>query len=206
MRQEIKTLWRSHQDYDVYGLELVFATALLALRNISISYWLGMCLPPSDHPRYKARHIWPIDLYCIAQLGALLLLFVGAFGPIVDSWIVGYVLFDIYLNLLNIVFIGKFSDINQPPLSIERSILLLIVNVVGVVLAFGILYRDWLGLSTLKGFFSAILVFGTLGYPESSGNVVLLVALQIFLNILLLVVVVSSFVGQLGLFSNGKRR
>jgi len=120
--------------------------------------------------------------------------------------IVGYVLFDIYLNLLNIVFIGKFSEINQPPLSIERSILLLMVNVVEIALAFGILYRDWLGLSTLKGVFKAILVFGTVGYPQSSGNLVLLVALQIVLDVLLLVIIVSSFVGQLGLFSNGKRR
>ncbi len=122
-------------------------------------------------------------------------------GPVANSLIAGYVIFDIYLNLLNIIFIGKIRAIDAPPVSIERSILLLFMNVLEVVLAFTIFYRDWLKLSTMDALFNAILVLGTIGYPNAAtGGLSLLVALQVLLDLLLIVLVISSFVGQVGLF------
>jgi hypothetical protein len=56
------------------------------------------------------------------QLLALLILLCFDLGPVVDLFIAGYILFDIYLNLFNIVFIGKIRAINAPPVSVERSI------------------------------------------------------------------------------------
>jgi hypothetical protein len=202
MQKTIKKLWKARP---VHGLELIFDTVLLALRYLSVSYWLRTVLPSPRHPRRTIRDN-TIDVYCIIQVVALAILLVGTFGPIVDSVIAGYILFETYLNLLNIVFIGKFPEINAPPASVERSILLLMVNVVEVVLAFGVLYRDWLGLSRVQGIFNAILVLGTIGYPQVHGRLVLLVALQVFLDVLLLVLVLSSFVGQLGLFSGNRNR
>lgn len=201
MRKEIKALWSERR---VHGLELIFATALLAFRYLSLSYWLRTVLPPPDDPRHTIRDN-AIDAYCVIQFIALSLVLASGFSPIIDSAIVAYILFEIYLNLLNIVFIGKFRDINAPPASVERSILVLVLNIVGVVLAFGVLYRHWLGLSKVEGLFKAVLVLGTIGYPEASGKLVLLVALQVFLDVLLFVLVIASFVGQLGLFSHGNR-
>lgn len=200
MRKDIQQLWRKRS---VHGLELIFDTILLALRYLSISYWLRTFLPAPEDPRHTVRDN-AIDAYCVLQLLALLVLLANPFGAILNSVIAGYILFEIYLNLLNIVFIGKFRDINAPPASVERGILLLSLNVLEVVLVFGVAYRDWLGLSTVDGIFKAVLVLGTIGYPEAPGNFVLLVALQVFLDLLLLVLIVSSFVGQISLFARGK--
>jgi hypothetical protein len=190
-------LWRP--DREVHGLELLCDTVLLALRRLSISYWLRCFLPGPDDPRHTTRDN-AIDGYCVFQLLALLILIPGCFGPVVDSVVAGYILFEIYLNLFNIVFIGKIRVINSPPVSIERSLLLLFLNVFEVVLAFGILYRDWLKLSTVDGFFKAVLVLGTIGYPQASGWWVVLIALQVLLDFVLVVLVFSSFAGQVGLF------
>lgn len=202
MGKEIKTLWDKGR---VHGLELVVDTTLLVFTYLSISFWLRTVLP-SPHDARRIVRDNTIDAYCFAQLVVLSLLLVGQCGPIVDSVIAGYILFEIYLSLLNIVFIGKFREINAPPASVERSILLLLLNIVQIILAFGILYRDWLGLSRLDGIFKAILVLGTIGYPDAPGSLVLIVVLQVFLDVLLFVLVLSSFVGQLGLFSNGNPR
>lgn len=80
--------------------------------------------------------------------------------------------------------------------------MLLFVNILEVVFAFGILYRYFLGLSTVSAIFKAVLVFGTIGYPEEAkGALALLVALQILLNFVLVALVISGFVGRIGLFS-----
>lgn len=198
MWKDIKGLW---QERRVHGLELVFDTALLALRYLSLSYWLRRVLPAPDSVQRTSRDN-AIDVYSIVQLVILSLLLVGA--PIASTVIASYILFELYLNLLNIVFIGKFPKINAPPASVERSILLFILNIVQVVMVFGIFYRDWLGLTRLEAVFKAVLVFGTVGYPEP-GNLAPLVALQVFLDVILVLLVLSSFAGQLALFSNSNR-
>lgn len=196
--KNIKALWDKHR---VHGLELIFDTILLAFRYLSLSYGLRYAVSRLDDQRHAVRDN-VVDLYCIIQLIVLSLVFGRGYSPIVDSIIVTYILFEMYLNLLNIIFIGKFPDINAPPASVERSILLLMLNVIEVVLAFGILYHHWLGLSRIEGFFKAVCVLGTIGYPDAIGWPILLVVLQVFLDFLLLVLVISSFIGELGIFSN----
>ena len=197
IRDHLKTLWRP--DSEIHGLELFWDTALLLLRFLSVSYWLRSRLPHPHDPRHSLRDN-VIDGYCVFQLLLLLVLLPSGFGTVVNSVITGYVLFEIYLNLLNIVFIGKIRAINAPPASVERSILLLLLNVLEVVIAFAVLYRDWLKLSTVEAFFKATLVLGTIGYPEASGWWVLLVALQVLLDFVLVVLLLGSFAGRVGLF------
>lgn len=201
MPENIKTLWRERK---VHGLELLVDTVLLALRYLSISYWLRRLLPAAGSPERPLRDN-AVDAYSVLQLVVLLVLLANPFGRVVSAVVAGYIVFEIYLVLLNIIFIGKFRDINAPPASVERSILLLGLNVVQVVLAFGVAYRDWLGYSTVDGIFKAVLVLGTVGYPENaSGNLVLLVALQMLLDLILVVLLISSFVGQIALFGRNR--
>jgi len=197
MWANVKALWRDRQ---VHGLELLFDTLLLVLRYLSISYWLKRFFPGPDDPKHTVGDN-AIDVYCVVQLLALLILLPFGLGPVADSFIASYILFDIYLNLFNIVFIGKMRAINAPPVSIERSILLLFMNVLEVVLAFAIFYRDWLKLSTMDAIFNAVLVLGTIGYPAAAdGQFALLVSFQVLLDFILIVLVISSFVGHVGLF------
>jgi hypothetical protein len=202
MWDDIKSFWKVE---DIHGIEFVFDPILLGLRFLSISYWLRIKLARPGSPNLHWRNNI-IDIYCIIQLTLLLLLLVYPLGIIINSLIGGYILFEIYLNLFNIVFIGKIRTINAPPSSIERSILLLILNIIDVVLAFSVFYQDWLDLSRLDAVFQAVLVFGTIGYPSScSGNYTFIVPLQIFLDLILIVLFISSFIGRIGLFENNHK-
>ena len=205
MWEDIKTLLKVKNIHGIHGIELVFGLVLLGLRFLSLSYWLRPILPTPKSPKHKWRDN-VIDIYCIIQLVVLLILLVWSFGSIWNSVIGTYILFEIYLNLFNIVFIGKIQEINTPPSSVERSLLLLIMNVIDVVLAFSVFYRDWFDLSKLDAFFQAVLVLSTIGYPSSTGKLALIVSLQIFLDLVLIVLFVSSFIGQIGLFSKGRKQ
>jgi hypothetical protein len=193
----LRTLWR---DPRIKGLERLFDTLLLLLRLLSLSYLLKRFLPEPDSPRRAVRSS-VIDTYCVLQLIALVILVSSSFGPVIETVIAGYILFDIYLNLLNIIFVGKIQEINAPPASIERSILLLFMNVLQVILAFAVFYHHWLGLSGMDAFFSAVLVLGTIGYPPgATGWLCLVVSLQVLLDLVLLLLILSSFIGQVTLF------
>jgi hypothetical protein len=190
----MRILWH---DPRAKGLERLFDTALLLLRLLSISYNLKWFL---DGPR-RAMRSRVIDCYCVIELVVLVILLAGDYGPRFERVVAAYVLFEIYLNLFNIIFIGTFPAINAPPASVERSILLLFLNVLHVAVAFVVFYEHAFKLSRVDAFFNAVLVLGTLGYPTAAaGWCSLLVSLQIFMDLVLLVLLLSSFVGQVGLF------
>ena len=190
----VRILW---SDPRVKGLERFFDTFLLLLRFLSLSYLLKRFF---DGPRRTMRSS-VIDAYCVLELTVLVILLVVNLGPVLESVVAAYILFEIYLNLFNIIFIGKFPAINAPPASIERSILLLFMNVLHVVVAFAVFYQHWLKLSSVDAFFNAVLVLGTIGYPTAAvGWRCLLVSLQVLLDLVLLVLILSSFVGQVSLF------
>ena len=192
--ENVRILWR---DPRAKGLERLFDTGLLLLRLLSISYHLKRFLKgPRQHLRSGV-----IDSYCVFELVVLVVLLAADYGPTAERVISAYVLFEIYLNLFNIIFIGKFPAINAPPASIERSILLLFLNVLQVALAFAVFYEHAFRLAAVDAFFNAVLVLGTIGYPtEATGWCGLLVSLQIFMDLVLLVLLLSSFAGQVGLF------
>lgn len=193
----VRTLWR---DSGVRGLERLFDTLLLLLRFLSLSFFLKRFLPDPDDARRAVRSS-VIDAYCVLQLVALVILLSASLGPVVETVIAAYILFEIYLTLLNMIFIGTIRAIIVPPASIERTILLLFMNVLQVVLAFAIFYQHWLGLSAVDAFFNAVLVLGTIGYPTAAaGWRCLLVSLQVLLDLVLVVVILGSFVGQMTLF------
>jgi len=194
----VRILWN---DPRARGLERLFGTALLLLRFLSLSYLLKRFL---DGPR-RAMRSSVIDGYCVLELGVLVLLLVVERGPVFEGVVAGYILFEIYLNLFNIIFIGKFPAINAPPASIERSILLLFLNVLQVVVAFAVFYQHAFRLSAVDALFNAVLVLGTIGYPAATtGWCGLLVSLQVLLDLVLLVLLLSRFVGQATLFRRGR--
>jgi len=223
-RQKIRDLWKADQ---IHGIELVFDTIVLALRYVSISYWakdrwLNEYLNRRRTSDARYRRIWRdnlIDTYCLLQLFALwavLFLFLqplqGTWGANILCFLVGYILFEIYLNLFSIFFLPrqkeigtpKLSDnpsaVNEPSTSVERSILLLFVNVLQIALAFAIFYKKSIpGLTPSDAFSAAVFVFGTVGTPNGAPPV--LVGLQIFLDFLLVASILASFVGQAGPFA-----
>jgi hypothetical protein len=187
---------RKLRNEEVYGLEFVFDSLLVFCRCFSLSYWIR---DPFERPLRAKQRTWIIDFYCCAQLATLLGLLAWSNIRGLNTALSTYILFEIYLSLFNIVFIGKFSAINYAPTSIERVILLMFLNVLQVVAAFAVLYRSWStpGSSTSEALSQAVRVLGTV---EAPAHPRLLVDLQILLDLLLLVIFLASFAGQVGLF------
>jgi hypothetical protein len=123
---------------DVYGFEYLTDWILLLLRRISLSYWIRRPFERPLKPKCRTR---VIDLYCWLQLVGLSALLLGSSHRYIRTALSVYILFEVYLSLFNIIFIGKFRDINYKPQSIERVILLMFLNVLQVVFAFAVLYR-----------------------------------------------------------------
>lgn len=188
---------------DVNGIERLFVSSILLLRVASSSYWLRDCLPSARGDRRWVRDN-AIDLYCVAQALVLLVLLAAWAQSLFAVLIAAYILFDLFLVLANVIFVGKFPELQAQPASVERSIILLLLNLIDVVLAFAIFYRYTLGLGTSSAVFQAALVLGTIGYPPGlQGNAQLLVVCQVGFDLILTVLLLSSFVGQLGLFRRG---
>ena len=185
---------------NVYGIERLFVSAILLLRLASSSYWFRSYLPSARGDRRWVRDN-AIDLYCVVQVLALVVLLVVWARHLFAVWIGAYILFDLFLVLANVIFVGKFPDLQARPASIERTIILLLLNVLVVVFAFAIFYRYTLRLGISSAVFHATLVLGTVGYATGlQGSAQLLIACQIGFDLILTVLLLSSFVGQLGLF------
>jgi hypothetical protein len=187
---------RGHEP-PVYGLEYATDCLLLLCRRVSISYWIRR---PSERPplnlKWRSRII---DWYCCGEFAVLCCLLVWSRSWSLSTALSVYILFEIYLSLFNIVFIGKFPSINYTPASIERVILLMFLNVLQVLLAFAVLYHTWSPsyLSGHEALSQAVRILGTIAAPEQPR---LIVDLQILLDLLLLVIFLASFAGQISLF------
>jgi hypothetical protein len=213
--RQIRSLWS--RESEVQGLLRIFDTGLLILRFISVSYWLKdvFCAgrnatedsPAEDPQRVRLRRDNMTELYCVGQL--LLLLISAGFSSLWVSAILAlYVVFEVYLNLLSILFIPRRetigpkksrerpSAINEPSTSVERNLLLVFVNVVQVLVAFAIFYRYLTPTVNFgRALLEAILVFGTVGYSERPERG-FLIAVQILLDFVLIVAIVGSFESQ----------
>jgi hypothetical protein len=141
----------------------------------------------------------------------VVLLFVANLKTLVTSVVI-YILFEMYLNLCSIFFLPRQkqlglsppslrpSAVNEPSTRAERSILLLLLNIVQLILVFAIFYRASVpGLSPSGALCAAVLAFGTLATPP--GVSAALVAVQVALDFILVAAILANFVGQAGPFS-----
>jgi hypothetical protein len=224
--RKVQKLWRKPRDRngveklrEINGIELAFDTAVIGLRFFSVSYWakdycLHRYLNKQNIRNKRRRRIWRdnlIDGYCIVQLIVLVAMLVWFRWPCLNRFVAKYVLFEIYLNLFSIFFLPRQTEIgipkpsdpptavNEPSTRVERSILLLFVNVLQVTLAFAIFYRIANPCILPSGaFWNAALVFGTVNTPPGIPSY--LVAMQVFFDFLLVAPILASFVGQAGPF------
>lgn len=196
VEEPLKTLW---QDQSVRGLERYFDACLLVLREVALSYRIRWYFE-KRHQTVRRNNF--IDLWCLVELFALGGLFAFSKHAVLNTIVCTYILFEIFLSLFNILFIGKFTAINDPTPSIERNVLLMFINVLHLVAAFATLYRSWLGTSKLQALSYAIRVLGTVETPHAAGRLVLIVDLQILLDMLLLVIFLATFAGQVTVFRN----
>ena len=216
---KIRKLWRSGQ---IHGIELVVDVLVLACRYLSLSYWLKdrwlrsfldrYTRLADEDPKRRVLRDNLVDLYCVFQAVILLVLLLRSSRTLANSIASAYIVFEIYLNLFSIFFLPRQlhfgrattaddpAAVNEPSTHLERSVLLLLINVLQVAMAFAVFYRDMKPtMSATTAFFNAVCVLGTVGYSNDAPA--LLVVLQVFLDLLLLSMILGSLVGQGGPFS-----
>lgn len=134
-RQQFKFLrqvWAS----DVYGIERVAMLALLAAR-LATPFLLLSHLFWSDLLWRRKR---AIDIYVFVTMAFQWAILFAWPSP--SPWAVGlvvYLLADLYVALLSGIFLSK-PGLYGFPVSLNRSLLLLLVNYLHIVAAFGALY------------------------------------------------------------------
>jgi hypothetical protein len=203
--------WRSNltairQTNKIRGLEWLFVFSVHLLHIITISGWIKFALDPLTRPpdreelacRNKAIETWVVFEFLTLLLLVLLPAPIGCLRILVAS----YILFEILLNLCSIIFVGKLADVYPPTPSIERSLLLFGFNVLQVIFIFAIFYRATFGLKPQEAIFQAALVLGTIGSPtlDAAYDGWWVIAFQILTNLVLLVVFLAAYVGNLGAF------
>jgi hypothetical protein len=181
-------------------LERVFLFVLVLQRPISLAYWLTSPIPNVGGSR---RHRdGRVEVYVLAWLVLLGLLW--AFTP--GSWVwlaavlAWYLLWEMFHSLFSITFLGKLREVNEPPSSVERSLILLLVNAAQLLLAFALLYRHEFGFTAAESLGWSALVLGTVSYPSETGTTSPVVVIQICLDLLFIALFFGSFAGQMGIF------
>jgi hypothetical protein len=105
-----------------------------------------------------------------------------------------YLLVELYVVILNVVFVT--ARVEEPPVSIPRSVLFIVLNAFQVTLTFALFYRTAFRLDPGQAIAKSFQVFGTVGLPNGSDKGSYLVAFQIALNFVLLAIFLTSIIGQ----------
>jgi hypothetical protein len=183
------------RESDKGGLERLFYFGLYWLRLVSLSEWLSFCITggrAADHA--TDRNI--VDCYVVTKtvLVAVLLIIVPAKHSLL-TWfvqlIVWYLLAEMYLSLLNIVFVGTLKQDRK--ISVGRSLLLLMFNAAQLVLSFAVFYKVSLHKGVRDAVYTSVQVFSTLGAPEHART---LVTLQVALSFIFLTILLAKFLGM----------
>jgi hypothetical protein len=181
-------LFSTYKEGSTHGPLIYCVKVLLrVLKYLSISYYVNY-----SHARSKSIRV--VDLYCIFQ--TILVAFFWQRVPTqVGRYVVWYILFDMFLNYGNVVFLGERVR------NVERSIMLLFLSTFTLVFGFGALYRyDCRQLSVWDGLYGAVFSLGTMEFPDIADGCKpqLLSSVQMFGNLFLLLIAVGYFIGQLG--------
>jgi hypothetical protein len=181
------------RESDKGGLERLFYFILYGLRLVSLSEWISFCITGGrEDDANHATDRLIVDWYVVLKtfLVALLLCVVPTKHSL--TWlvqlIVWYLLAEMYLSLLNIVFVGTLKQDRK--ISVGRSLLLLMFNAAQLVLSFAVFYRVCLHKDVRDAVYTSVQVFSTLGAPNDART---LVTLQVALGFIFLTVLLAKF-------------
>ena len=193
--------FRGMKDDPSIGLERLVRYMFISLRPISIAYLLIALFPENDVAKRRHRDT-AVDIMALVQFIVVVVLWLWAPSSSfpVASIITAYLLFCLYLSLVNIVFFSAIPSINKPSTSETRTLLLLVLNVLQVTFSFALFYKLALHLCPGQALFGAFLVLGTVGLPDNAAEThTFLVPLQIAANLLLVVFIVGVFISKVRL-------
>jgi hypothetical protein len=177
------------------GIERLFYFVLYRLRLVSFSEWISFCIAGGrEGEAGQAKDRLIVDWYVVLKtLLVGLLLFVPVKHSLtwLVQFVVWYLLVEMYLQLLNIVFIGTLKQDRK--ISVGRSLLLLMFNAAQLVLSFALFYRLYLHKGIRDAIYTSVQVFSPLGAPEHART---LVTLQVALGFIFLTILLAKFLGM----------
>lgn len=174
------------------GIEWLAGMVLYLLWYALASFWL-------THPS-RLNHSWKINnkyrsLLIEVYVVGCVILTVGNWwcGPgMLLTWVCSYFLASTIITLLQVLFLNKaLGEMDSP----ERSLLLVMLNVVQIVFVFASWYQIAAPLSRYDALFKSILVFATAGYPAQE-EVQTIVELQIAADVVLIAVFLAHLLGK----------
>jgi hypothetical protein len=129
----VRDIWL---DKTLFGLERWVMLALAAIRLLLPSMVVNVVAGRFTYPSNKVV----VDVYCLLKTLVLVLILKEGLAPMKWALVVaGVLLVDLYVYLLSVVFLGRVGLYAQPA-SINRSILLALVNFVELAAAASIVY------------------------------------------------------------------
>ena len=198
--------WRSNlvqlsKEKEFFGIEKLARVFLYFLRFFSLSEWLSFCITGSrETSQDHIRDLLIVDAYVAAKTIVVVVLVwvVPERYLSAAAWIACYLLIETFIALFNIVFVTTRP--NERPISIGRSLILLILNVVELIATFAILYQAVLLVEPWRAVVFSFDVFGTVGRPSSSQYPLsdVLVVSQIAVDFLFLAIVLAHFLNLRG--------
>jgi hypothetical protein len=176
--REFLKLWRS-----LVGLEAVIAAGLYLIWPIFVSFYLNLL--------FRKRNSLAIEIYVVVCVGVTIAVWLTptTLGAVLCS----YFSLSSVVALLNVVFLSKALGGVE---STERSLILFLFNLVQVVFMFSVWYQLKAHLSKEDALFNALLVLGTLGYPNDASAIV---GMQVVTDLLLFAIFLGHLVGRVGI-------
>jgi hypothetical protein len=184
---------RNEINTTVNGLEWVVLHCISSLRLLSASFWLPQPWLKITDKRDPFTEAYVLFVFLILSV----ILFCSERIAIWQLIIVTYILCELLVTLSAILLLRKLPSAG-PLVSIERSLILLLVNAAEITVAFAIFYRHLLSLSPIEALFGSVKVFATIGTPEINNEEWKHVFIaQVACNFLFLAVFVTAYVGNL---------
>jgi hypothetical protein len=184
------------------GIEWGTAQLISSLRLLSVSFWGANLLlkrkwgEEKPHDRITEGYVLAVFM----TLATTLWLSTPA-----ATWMVYFVFYflaELMVIIAASVLLRKLPSA-KPPISIERSLILLVINAAEITVGFAVLYRVLLPADRSVALLYAVSVFATIGAPA---NIDAIVIAQFACNFIFLTVFIATYVTSLGSLTKLERR
>ena len=159
-----------YRNKTLFGLERWVMLSLAVIRFVLPSMIINTLAGRFAFPRNKVV----VDVYCLLKVLTLLLILRTGSGSTTWAFIIAFLLLvDLYVYLLSVIFLGR-SGLYAQPASINRSILLALLNFLEITAAVSIVYLHIAALcyagnsvtSWHQAFYFSIITGTTIGFGD----------------------------------------
>ena len=194
LRKYLHQAWSANS----FGIFRVFQLSLEFAKIAFPSFWITLFLG-----KKKANVVdFSNDVWGLVRIAFLIIMLWWVPSGNWQAWLVIYLIADIFVYVSRLVFL---SDIYEPTLTPERTLLFLLVNYFEIVLGFAFLHRVYGGLNVgslcpIQALYFSFVTSTTLGYGEIvpvSSDAQLRIIIQLAITFVFITALVGALLGRL---------